>query len=658
MIFAFFAALAPQHQAWALDDMQDQVQANLIAPADQGVVIRALKAARQGQWREAQATVGQAEDALARDIVSWMVLRQDSVPAGFSPLAAFIERRPQWPEVAALRLKAEKTMPDGLPAEDVVAFFAAKAPATAPGMERYLKALLNQGARADAEEALRAWWPTAAIDQKEQRYFISLFGGLLDRETHVKRFNQALYKKQYTNARALAQTMGRGYPALAEARIALAEGKPGTDRLIAAVPSHLGDDPGLMLERIKWRRRNNNDFGAIELLHAMPDPQSIPNVKDWWDERHVLVRRLMEKKQFDSAYLLAAGHGLSRGQEFAQAEFIAGWLALKTERPDKAFQHFEQLYLHTVTPLSRSRGAYWAARASAALGYADVSKQWYQVAARYQTAFYGQMAVGALEPEDRPPQQVPPALDVGLEQTFRKRDMVQAATLLQRAGLKKEVAQFLDTLSAQVDDPEEYLLVARLAEDLDHYHNAVKIAKKGIEKNIVLTDHAFPTMLPRMTDINLEWALVHGLIRQESQFDFDARSSAGALGLMQLMPATAREVAHKKGWGFSLARLTSDPDYNIRIGSSYLNQLINRYDGSYPLALAAYNAGPGRVDGWLKTFGDPRTGAIDLIDWIEMIPIYETRNYVQRVMESTYIYRMKMKGVQRSFNAPLHVALR
>jgi len=648
----------PLASAQAVDDTQDRPSVSMTKENRQ-LIVQGLQAAKQGRWSDAKRLITQSHDQAAMATYEWLnFTRAETEQVDFDRISDFIRDNPNFPRQSALKELAERSMPPTLSESETIAWFDKYQPQTAKGMSRYLQALINQGHTIRAEARLNEWWPKASLNNEEQATFLSRYGNMLTDNAQVARFNTVLFRKQYTNGRALAKRIGKGYPSLAEARIALAEGGPGIDGLVKAVPAHLQDDPGFMLERLRWRRKNNMDFGAIEILQNMPAPEQIPNLGEWWKERNIMARRLIDKKDYRTAYLVVSKHGLKEGADFAAAEFMAGWLALRfNKQADKAFGHFEALYNGTATPISKSRGAYWAGKASTALRRDDIAKQWYQAAARYQTAFYGQMAIGELSSDARPPQQVPPERTLGAESRFYNKNIVKAAKLLHQAGYWRETTEFLDAMSNDIKDPEEYILIADLAESLEHYHNAVRIGKKGLEKNIMMVDHAFPTILPRMRNVEQEWALVHGLIRQESQFDPQAMSPVGARGYMQLMPATAKEVARKKGIAHQTDWLITRPDHNIELGETYLGQLLRRYDGSYPLALAAYNGGMGNVDKWIARFGDPRTGQIDMIDWVELIPFDETRNYVQRVMESTYIYRLKMKAIQRSVNTPLHVSM-
>lgn len=659
LAFLMLCAMSmPLVAAEAVDDTQDTPVVALTKESRQ-MIVQGLQAAKQGRWTDAKRLISQSQDKSAIALYDWLnFTRPETKTVDFDRISDFIRDNPDWPRQNTLKELAEKSMPATLSDKEVMDWFDDNGPQTAKGMARYVEALVNQGQSQIAEKRLNDWWPKASLNNEEQAFFMGRYAAMIDHSAHIARLNTVLFRKQYTNARALARMIGKGYPALAEARIGLAESRPGIDGLVRAVPAHLQDDPGFMLERLRWRRKNNMDFGAIEILQNMPPPSQIPNIGEWWKERNIMARRLIDKKDYRTAYLVVSKHGMKEGADFAAAEFMAGWLALKfNKQADKAFGHFEALYNGTSTPISKSRGAYWAGKASEKLDRDDIAKQWYQTAARYQTAFYGQMAIGALSSDARPPQQVPPERTLGAESRFYNKNIVKAAKLLHQAGYWKETTEFLDAMASNIKDPEEYILIADLSESLEHYHNAVRIAKKGLEKNIMMVDHAFPTILPRMRTVQQEWALVHGVIRQESQFDPQAMSPVGARGYMQLMPATAREVARKKGIAHQTDWLITRPEHNIDLGDDYLGQLIDYYDGSYPLAIAAYNGGMGNVNKWIARFGDPRKGDIDMIDWIELIPFDETRNYVQRVMESTYIYRLKMKAIQRSVSTPLHVSL-
>ena len=327
------------------------------------------------------------------------------------------------------------------------------------------------------------------------------------------------------------------------------------------------------------------------------------------------------------------------------------------KKPTEALEHFEALHNKVSTPVSKARAAYWAGRAAADLGSKALSTEWYGKAALYQTVYYGQLAGEKLGTAHKLPNAAPPVLTQGDLQGFEKHELMQASTLFHKAGMRDEASAFIQAFVAVEKTPKAYRYAAEKAAEMERYHDALRIAKDATKQGLFLTAQSYPTLESQMKKVEVEWALAHALIRQESLFDVQAKSPAGAMGLMQLMPGTAKDVARDLGIKYRQDWLTSKPDYNIQLGSRYLADMLVRFGGSYPLAIAAYNAGPYRVEKWLETFGDPRLSEVNYIDWIEMIPIYETRNYVQRVMENTYIYRLRLKSAQKTPAMPLYAAL-
>ncbi|MCD8497269.1 MAG: lytic transglycosylase domain-containing protein [Alphaproteobacteria bacterium] len=522
----------------------------------------------------------------------------------------------------------------------------------------YSQALIATGQTQKLKIFLEDWWANKTLPRDDQKFIYKTYGQYLTRDAHLKRLDRLLFAGQYTNARAIARLLGNGYPELAEARIALAEGSPGVNGAIQKVPRRLLSDPGLLYERLHWRRENDETDGAIEILRqARKVTTAISNPEDWWKERHIIIRRLLEQKKYRSAYDLAADHGQTDGLSLAQAEFMAGWLALRyLHKPDAAYRHFVNLYKNVETPISKTRGSYWAGRALAAMGNTEDAAKWYRDAAQYQTTYYGQIAAAELKVQGELPNMAPPRLSSEQQTALKNNELVQTAQIFLKAGMKYDAGAFMDAFLDKNDSPEAYRFAADLALENGDYRDAVRIAKDATKKGLFLTAQSYPVITDSMRNIDLEWALVHAIIRQESLFDPEARSSAGALGLMQLLPSTAQETARKIGARHSTNMLTSSPAHNILIGSAFLKSLVNRYDGSYAMAAAAYNAGPGRVSKWIEIFGDPRKGEIDIIDWIELIPIYETRNYVQRVVENTYVYRLRLRGVQKDPQVSVNMA--
>jgi soluble lytic murein transglycosylase len=463
-------------------------------------------------------------------------------------------------------------------------------------------------------------------------------------QDHRSRLDRLLWEHQAAAARRMLALVDERHQALALARLALADDEPGIEAALQRVPNSLATDGGLQFERLHWRRRKDQDAAAIDILRAPPAQLGRPVA--WWTERQIVIRRLIERQDPATAYQLAANHGMTGGPPLTEAEFLAGWLALHfLKQPAAAFEHFQRLYATAATPMSRARGAYWSGRAAEARGKAELARQWYAKAAQYPTMFYGQLgaeAVGGPHPITLPEQPVPSQAEVV---AFNGRELVQVVRMLHEidpADGADRVGLFLRRQIRDAETTEDHVLLARLALEVHRPDLAIFSTKEAFQaEGLTLPELGYPSIALHHT-AGVEPALLLSLIRQESTFNPTTVSSAGARGLMQLMPATARAVAAKLKVPFAEPQLTGDPDTNILLGSAYLAALLDSYNGSYILAIAAYNAGGTRVREWLTKFGDPRTGAIDPLDWIESIPIGETRNYVQRLLEALQVYRLRL----------------
>lgn len=599
-----------------------------------------------------------ANPAIQRDIATWQALsddaRADSV--SFDVFRAFMDRNHNWPQMTAIQQRFERRLAQSgaYPVDSIILFFAQHPPMTAPGWEVYLHALSRKGQRARGSVLFKEWWVSAIMPVGDQTRLANRYNDILTPADHRKRLDRIIYDKQYTAARSLAQRLGGGYPQLVEARIALRNDKRGVQAKVDAVPSHLKNSNGLIYDRVVWRRQNGNVKGAIDLLMNSPaiDDDSIARL--WWRQRHILARDLIEEKRYIEAYDLLNQHKQTAALGFSQAEWLKGWLALRfMGRPHQAFQSFEKMYNAVSTPISRARASYWAGRAAERLGQSDVAQLWYQTASQYPTTFYGQTAAARAGLRDAiTPAAVGNAAPTAETQNARvslyRDSRIQAAQILNRRGEKKYASLFIRRVLYDIDNANQlqfFAPLAELASKMNLPDTAIRVTKKAERHRLFLSDSAFPTVMDKVRRSNpLDPAMVHAIIRQESRFDVDALSPAGALGLMQLMPATAKETAGKLGIPHRKAWLTERPEHNIILGSEYLSRMLDRYNGSLPLAIGAYNAGPGRVDSWIRRFGDPRTNAIDMLDWMELIPIYETRNYIQRVLEAYGVYRLRLQS--------------
>lgn len=635
---------------------------------------QALRAADQGKMDEAQNLVRRAPDDLVGQLLLWIALTQNGVDANWDALTGFMARHPDWPNQAALRRNAEAKMPADMPYAEVRAWFEKNPPLTMTGVGRYSDALMETGSSDKAIALVRDRYVNGGFGAQEERDYRQRFNGLLMPADHAARLDQLLWAGKVDEARRVMPLVDPGHQAVAEARIALAAQSPSVDAALRRVPTALTEDPGLQYERTRWRRRKDMDDAALEVLTAKPADERA-HAADWWVERHILARRLMEKEQYARAYELVSAHANKDGLGFAQAEFLAGWLALrKLNQPDQALKHFETLFRGTGSPVSRSRGAYWVGRALEALGDKELAATWYDTATTYGGTFYGLLAADHLERPAGSALPVEPTPTDEQRHAFEKREMVRMVRLL--AGIEgadsDRTTLFVRKLATDAHTGEEYQLVGELATSLQRKDLGVTTARTAWQEGFSLRRAGYP-LLDARPPAQPESALIHGIIRQESNFIVNAISAAGARGLMQVVPSTAvgvnkpapkplpsptktsksrktdtkqKATTSKKSAtnavNSTANRLTTDARFNVETGSAYLADLLDRFGGSYVLAIAAYNAGPGRVAGWIRDYGDPRAAGVDIIDWIETMPFYETRNYVQRVLENVHLYRARL----------------
>lgn len=608
--------------------------------ADEAALRAAVRDADRGRWAEAERLMARHHASLDGRVLAWMDYGRPDSTADYADIAAFIDANPDWPGLNTLRRNAEMRMP-ALDPQQVIAWFDAHPPLTMVGFNRYADALLSQADQSErALDIIRRRYVTGSFGVNDERDFRLKYAAYLRPQDHWNRMDRLLWDGDEDGAKRMLPIMEPGRRAVAVARMALADMAPNADALLAQVPAVLQSEPGITYERLRWRRRNNMDAAALEILQN--PPADMPRPELWWTEKHIMIRRLMERGQIRDAYDLAASHGLRPGGAgFIQGEFLAGWLSLqRLAQPEVALAHFARLYDGDPSPTAQSRAGFWAGRACEKLGRAEDARRWYAAAAVHGSTFYGMMAAEAInQPESIP---VAPAPSAAARAAFDRADLVRVTRLLAHAlgNDDDRVGQFLRRLSQQATTPDDFVLTARLALELQQRDIGVGISRLSLQKGIVLADAGYP-VLPHLPN-QPEPSLVQALIRQESSFKVDAASGAGALGLMQLMPSTAQQLARRLGIKPNQGKLTRDAEYNIRLGSLYMNDLIDRFGGSYILAIAAYNAGPGRVAGWIRDYGDPRIDAVDPLDWMETIPIAETRIYVQRVLENMHVYRLRM----------------
>jgi soluble lytic murein transglycosylase len=418
----------------------------------------------------------------------------------------------------------------------------------------------------------------------------------------------------------------------------------GVDQAIKNVPQKFKNDAGLNYDRLKWRRKKGRvDSSAEILLKISNDKDYLVMPDKWWKEREIISRALIYKKKYETAYKISSNHGMTEGSNFAAAEWMSGWISLSfLNDPLTAKDHFQNFYNNVSYPISTSRGAYWLARSYEKLGEREQSNKWYQEASKYLTTYYGQLAFLKLNPNGKFELKKDMEVDNKYRYIFFNKELVKIVYLLDELKKDKYTKFILRHLANDNIVKGSEVLAAELATNIERYDFAIQVSKIASYQKRFHNRFNYPIISTPKT-INgrkiPESAFILSIIRQESEFDLSANSHAGAKGLMQLMPYTAKLVSKQAKLPYVKSRLTTDPEYNINLGSHYIAGLILQYDGAYPFATAAYNAGPNRVKYWKKINKNPQKKQINYVDWVELIKFRETRNYVQRVLENYNVYR-------------------
>jgi soluble lytic murein transglycosylase len=600
-----------------------------LSPASREALRKAFAAAAAGRWDEAQKLA--APHALGARVLLWTQLLRGG--QGFEAVASFIDRNPDWPLRETLMRRAEEALPAVADDARVIAWFGDRRPLTPPGTLRLAQAQRAVGDGEAAARTARAAWRLSILGERGERELLAAFGDILGPDDHGARVDRMLWERRFVDALRILPLLGDDQRLLAQARMALARNGADAASADARVPARLAGDPGLLYDR------------AAAIFRAAP--ADLGRHEIWWQERDILARRLLRDGRAAEALSLVAAHGLrpEHGQDYTGALFLEGWIALRrTGDPARARAAFQKLHDVARTPVTQARGAYWMGRALEAAGSMAEARAWYARASAHHTVFYGQIALLRLPEAERPELPDPPPPTREERARIEGSELARAAALLSEIGEIERAKHFARRLSDIATTHGEHRAAAQFVLALGRPDLAVSLAKRSAQRaGMLLGEEGWPVIrIP--SDGGVERALVLATIRQESAFEADAVSPAGARGLMQLMPQTARGVADRMGKGGShtLARLTTDPDYNITLGQNYLAGLLSSYDGATVIALAAYNAGPGRAAQWIRENGDPRSSTIDPVDWIEMISFDETRNYVQRVMENLNVYRRRL----------------
>jgi soluble lytic murein transglycosylase len=593
---------------------------------------------------DALAAADALPDPVDAKIIKWLVAvyKSNNIPS--SKLDEISRDLADWPGQTILRTRFEQAVEREKPgAEAVIRAFGGREPVSFDGTLLLARSYIATGQKAAAAAILRPQWRTEPLDDAFEAAIRKEFSGVLSKADHKARMDRMLYEEQSTRALRAAAALDANQQALAKAVIAVIKRDPKAGAALDGVPKALRKDPLYLYSRIQQLRRAEKIEAAAELMLSAPREADVLVDPDaWWVERRVLTRELMEKRDYRNAYRVAAAHAAESSSLRAEAEFHAGWLALEfLNDPNLAARHFAVIQTISKMPLSQSRAEYWLGRAAEAAGNRGEATRQYQLAAAYPTTFYGQLSLARLGAKSLPIS-APPKPDAAAKKRFASLELVQVMQRLTEIKHDDRNTIFLRHLAETLTDPTQLALLTSMAKD-DH-NLALQLGKTAASRGIPVDTLAFPTSaIPKSAKTgSVDRAVVYAIARQESAFHPGAVSKAGARGLLQLMPATAKQMAKSAGVSYSQAKLTTDPAYNATLGAEFLGHLIDRYNGSYVMTFAAYNAGPSRVTEWVGIYGDPRDPKVDVVNWIESIPFTETRNYVQRIMENVQVYRARL----------------
>ena len=628
------------------DRAPPSVQASAEAPplsGDLAAVRNAIDLARKAKTSEATAIQKTIGDPAARKLVEWFILRHPEADAAFGRYAAFIADNPDWPSIGLMRKRAEARLWEERSDAATVRSFVGDQPTSAKGRFALARALLAEGDRDGAASLVRQAWRSDELSERSEADAFELFHDLLTREDHRARMDKRIGAKDLSGAKRAAQRLGSDELSIVKA-CAAANADKALD-LLNAVATDARGDLGYTLCRIRWMAHHDRiDDAARLMLAAAPQTMALQDTDEWWRERRSLARKLLDQGKFETAYQVVRDAALPASESYrADFHFMCGWIALRYRNdPATAQAHFVHIDDGSVNPIVLARANYWRGRAAEAIGEREAMRAGYEAAARYPTAYYGQLArarLGIDRIELRVPLPANPADDAAIAD-----ERVRAADMLYALGERDVVLYFVADLAERSTDVAVLVALAELTGRHNDARAMLQIGKPALARGLPLDPYAFPTIgIPQHSPIGpeIERSIIYSVARTESAFDQRDKSSANAVGLMQVTPEAGRDTAKRFGATYDWDRMVSDPVYNTQMGAAELSALLKEYAGSHIMTFAGYNAGRGRVRDWVKLYGDPRDPNVDAVDWVERIPFSETRNYVQRVIENLQVYRVR-----------------
>ena len=605
-------------------------------------------AIKKQKWSKAKKIANQ--DTTLIKLIDWYFLNQNKNPKFFQKTNEFIIRNPDWPKKEFLRKKNEMFIGSKWNNNKIINYFDLYPPLTTKGAVNYVDALRKKNGINNVKNLASEIWIERNFSKTQSKDFYKKYKKILTPNDHLKRIDRLTWVGRSYEARRMLPIINKNYRNLYSAKIVLRRREGNADSVVSRVPRNLKKDEGLIFERLRWRRKTRLYDTAFELIDPLPN--NLKYEKKWWYETSILIRKFIERKKYQKSYKLAKDFSGKSTKYASESEWLAGWIGYNflNLKSEIYINHFLNSYENTNHRGEKAKSAYWVGKSYKKIGNEGQSKIWFETAAKEVTEFYGQLSfdqikknnVTLIENQELYGKSLITKEDLKLMET----SLYKATEIVLLYSNRNTAKKFFSALLEFCNKPGEFQLVARLGENSRRVDLAIKASNKAFGKNINLYHFGYPTISYKLAS-GLEKELVYAVIRQESIFDEKAHSRAGARGLMQLMPATAKRVSKKINLKYSKSSLKTNPQYNVALGSFYLKSLIENYNGSYLLALVGYNAGPRNAGKWIKKFGDPRKKNVDPISWIEQIPIKETRLYVKKVLSNLQVYRQKN---QRSKN--------
>ena len=621
------------------------IKSKYYSKKDFALAKKAVTEMKKANWTSALKTAKKAKDKSIYNFIQWRHLLTKGNKASYFDYKIFIDSNEDYPRIGRVKYLAEhKLSTENVSPKKIIEWFESSEPLSGFGKMILGESYILTGNIENGTKLIKEGWITAELSKSELRFYRKKYKKYLNADDYIKRADYLAWNNKYWDLKRLLRYLPKDYELLYTARQLLMSKSYGVDNAISKVPEKFKNDSGLNYDRLKWRRKRGRVDSSVEIL------VKIKNTKDylvrpdkWWTEREIISRSLIYKKKYELAYKISSNHGMTEGPEYAAAEWMSGWIALSfLNNPLLAKDHFENFYNNVGYPISVARGSYWLGKTYKKLGYNELSLKWFKEASNYLTTYYGQLAFMEIDPEAKFELSKDTVPKKEYRDSFFKKEIVKLVYLLDELDEDKYTKHILRHLANDNIDSGSEILAAELSTNIDRFDFAIQVSKIASYEKRFHNKYNYPIIsTPKYINGRKipESAFILSIIRQESEFDLSANSHAGAKGLMQLMPYTAKVVAKQAKLPYSKSRLTTDAEYNINLGSHYIAGLILEYEGAYPFAIAAYNAGPKRVRYWKKINKNPQKEQINYVDWIELIKFKETRNYVQRVLENYNVYR-------------------